>query len=446
MGKRNNRRILRALAVVLVLYTGILSHAQKNETRQGLPDSPVLAEHSIEDLNYLGGDAAMPPFSDSVIDVNSEFRQALFRRGISFRVITGLQYTQNMLDAPVPADDQVYVGQRTFGSSFVQPIVVADLRQLHLRNAQLYMGAVGDWVSWNPAGPKSIQLWALYFYKSFGEDRVELKAGYIANNMNFVGFFVGGSTATGTQGVYAVLPYEAGLSYFPLTAPSVNVRIRGPRNTYVKTAAQRSQDPNGGPTEVARNHTGFRFDPKGDKLVLINEGGYLRTASADAHGAWFRAGYIYNTTAYRNVATGEGETGNHCAYALMDTQLLRSSREHPNRGLYAGGSYMSVPETKNPYASYYEARVYKEAPFRKRPNDVFSVLASHTGYSRIYTNNLVSGGKTVWRSGTTFTGSYALQASRGNYVSLGLGYLYGPAITSRVSNGLNFIANWTLFF
>ena len=69
------------------------------------------------------------------------------------------------------------------------------------------------------------------------------------------------------------------MSYFPLTAPSFNVRIRWPKNTYIKTAAQRSFDPNVGPAEVARNHTGFRFIPHGDKLVLINEGGYLRAAS-----------------------------------------------------------------------------------------------------------------------------------------------------------------------
>ena len=58
-----------------------------------------------------------------------------------------------------------------------------------------------------------------------------------------------------------------------MTAPSLNVKIRGPENTYIKSAAQRSFDPNGGPAEVARNHTGFRFIPHGDKLVLINEAG-----------------------------------------------------------------------------------------------------------------------------------------------------------------------------
>ena len=171
----------------------------------------------------------MPPFSDSVIDVDSGFRRALLSKGMAFRVISGVQYTQNTLDAPVPADEQVYVGQRNFESSFVQPIFAADLRQLHMNHAQFYLGGVWNWASWNPAGPKTVQLWALYFYKEWGADRVELKAGYIANNMNFVGLFVGGSTATGAQGVYAVLPYEAGMSYFPLTAPSFNVRFAGLR-------------------------------------------------------------------------------------------------------------------------------------------------------------------------------------------------------------------------
>jgi porin len=446
MQERNDQRIRRMLITALLLCAGILSNAQSNEASQGLPDPPTPAERSIEDLNYLGGDAAMPPFSDSVIDVDSEFRRTLFRRGLSFRVITGPQYTQNMLDAPVPADEQVYVGQRAFESLFVQPILSADLHQLHLRRAQLYMGGVWNWASWNPAGPKSLQLWALYFYKEIGIDRLEVKAGYIANNMNFVGLFVGGSTATGAQGVYAVLPYEAGMSYFPLTAPSFNVRIRGPENTYIKTAAQRSIDPDGGTTEVARNHTGFRFIPHGDKLVLINEVGYLRAASATAHEAWFRAGAIYNTTPSRNVTTGQSESGNYCAYVLMDDQLLETDREHPNHGLYAGASFMTVPETRNAYTRYYEARLYKEAPVRSRPDDVLSVVASRTGYSKFFTDNLVSEGKTVWRAGTTVTGSYSLRASRGNYLSLGLSYVDGPAITPRVPNALNIVANWTLFF
>ncbi|HUY80666.1 MAG TPA: carbohydrate porin [Acidobacteriaceae bacterium] len=366
---------------------------------------------------------------------------------MAFRVITGMQYTQNTLDAPVPADEQVYAGQRPFGSIFVQPILAADLRQFGLHNAQLYMGAVWNWASWEPAGPKTIQLWNLYFYKTFGEDRVEVKAGYLSNNMNFVGFFVvGGSTATATQGAYGILPDEAGLSYFPLTAPSFNLRVHGPGHTYFQTAVQRSLDPRGGPTEVERNHTGFRFIPHGDKLVLVNEAGYLRPSGKDARDAWFRAGYIHNATRYQDEATGQPKPGNYCAYVLMDYQLSQSSRVHPNHGLYAGGSFMTVPATMNAYPRYYEARLYQEAPFRKRPDDVVSLIASYTGYSRYFRDNLVRAGKSTWQSGTTLTAGYSLHASRGNYVSFGLGYAHGPAISPRVPDALRVTLNWTLFF
>lgn len=446
MQKRGHRTPKKMLTAVVLLCAGILSHAASSDASGGLPDSPTPVQRSIEDLNYRGGDASMPPFSDSIIPEDSAYRQGMFRNGLAFRLISGVQYTQNLLDGPVAADEQVYVGQRPFATAFAQPIFSWDLRQLHMKNAQLYMGAVWNWVTWNPAGPKTLQLWALYFYKEFGEDRVELKTGYIAHNMNFVGLFVGGSTATGTQGVYAVLPYEVGMSYFPLTTPAFDLRVNGPRHWYVKGAAQRSIDPNGGPTEVSRNHTGFRFIPHGDKLVTIGEGGFERAASADAREAWFRTGAIYNTTKYMNQATGQLESGNRCFYVLMDGQVQQTDREHPAHGVYLGGSFMTVPETMNAYSRYFEARAYKEAPFRARPDDVFAVVASRTAYSPVFTDKLVAQGKTVWRGGTTLTGSYVLHATPGNYVSLGMTYLYGPAITPRVPNGLTFLANWTWFF
>jgi porin len=318
---KKDRSLSELLPILLVLVAGMNAGAQGTQEVQKFPQTSPPPVRSIEDLNYLGGDATMPSLSDSVIDVDSKFRQALFSKGLALRVISQVQYVQNMLDAPVPADEQVYVGQRPFESAMVQPILTSDLRKLRLRNAQLYVGGVWNWVSWNPAGPKSMQLWDLYFYKAFGENRVEMKAGYISMNLDFIGLFVGGSTATGAQGVYAVLPYEAGMSYFPLTTPAFTLRVRGPNHTYVKPGAQRSVDPHGGPTEVVRNHTGFRFIPHGDKLLLIGEGGYLREASKDAHEAWVRAGYMDNTTGYRNVTTGQSESGNYCGYVLMEGVL-----------------------------------------------------------------------------------------------------------------------------
>ena len=273
------------------------------------------------------------------------------------------QYVQNTLDAPVAADSQVYLGQRPFQSAFIEPILTADLHQLHLNQSELYVTGIWAWARWNPGGPKSFQISNLYLYKDFGENRVAIKAGYMVNQLEFVGFFMGGSAAAGAEGAYLVLPYEVGMSYFPLTSPSLDVQIRGPKHIYFKTAAQRSIDPNGGQTEIARNATGFRFRPRGDKLLSINEGGFLRSASAGTHEAWIRAGYTYNFTPYKNEVTGGSDVGNYCAYALADYQVSQSYPDHPGQGVYLGASVEATPDTLNPYARYFEEESIKKRHF-----------------------------------------------------------------------------------
>jgi porin len=438
------RNIVIAFIYLVLAVTG--AHTQTKSEAQNPPDAAQPAGRSMEDLNYVGGDTVMPPFSESPIDMHSRYRQALFSKGIALRVISTEVYTQNVLNRPVAADDQAYVGQRPFESAMVQPILTADLRQLHLQHAQFYLGGVWNWSSWNPANPKALQLWDLYIYKEFGKDRVELKAGYVSNNLDFVGLFVGGSTATAAQGVYAVLPYELGMSYFPLTSPSANIRVRGPQYTYLKTGFQRSLDPSGGTAEVARNHTGFRFDPHGDGLLLIEEAGFQRAAAASAPEVWLRGGYTYNSTAFTSLVNGKQQTGNHLAFALADVQIHQPNPVQPAQGLYIGASAMTAAASLNAYDRYYEARLYEKAPFRSRPADMVSLVASCTRHSRYLTDSLVAAGKTAWRSSASLTGSYALRISSGQYLSIGLSYIHGPAITPRVNDSLTFATTYSVFF
>ena len=422
------------------------SYAQNTTDAAAQPDLPMVSEPSIEELNMQGGDAAMPPFADSNVDVNSSYRRALLSKGIALRLISQEQYAQNLLQAPVPADQQAFVGDYPFEGAMLQPIFTADLHQLGLHHAQLNVGGVWSWVSWEPAGPKVLDLWTLYLYNEFGKDRVEIKAGYNSNDLEFVGMQVGGSTASGVQGVYAVLPYEVGMAYFPLTAPQFNLLIHGPSHTYVKSGAQRSLDATGGPATEARNHSGLRFDPKGDKLLLLEEAGYRRAPSATERETWFRAGYMRNSTLYTDMANGKKETGNHAAFALMDVQLTKPDPLKPWQGLYLGGSAMTAASKFNPYDRYFEARLYKMAPFRKRPGDVASILSTYTGHSKYFTNPVVASGKTVWRNSGSVTGSYNIHLAPGNYLSLGLSYIHGPAITPRVDDTLTFAASYTVFF
>lgn len=432
-------------ALLLLTLVGVVSEAQEPPPKPGASEyQPVT--HSMEHLNLVGAAVTMPAISDTLFGDESGFRQALFRRGILFRVNVIPRVSVNLLDRPVAAAQQSYIGQRPTWITGVNPILTADLRQLGLRNAQLHAGAAWRWTTWNPAGPKTISLMTLHLYKMWGERRIEMKAGYIGNDIEFVGMQVGGSLATAAQGVYAVLPFQAGMSFFPLTAPSLNVRIRGPGSTYVKIGAQRSLDPEGAVATQRRNRTGFRFVPKGNRLLLIHEAGYLRASSASRRYLWLRAGYLDNQTPYVNRATGNKETGNYCVYLLGDYQLYRSEAGPSANGLYIGGTVMAAPAKFNAYHRYYEARVYQRGVARRRPDDMLSVVAAYRGYSRYVTERLLAQGQTVWRSSPSVTASYSMHVSRGTYLTLGLGYVRGAAISPRVDDAFTFTAQWGLYF
>jgi porin len=446
VSRTTTRKIL--FATALLALAGSIAKAQSAADGQA-PVQPATAAtpaSSIEDLNFRGGDAAMPPFADSNVPVNSKFRQALLGKGMALRLIVLDSYAQDILKAPAPADQQVFVGDSPFDASLMHLIFTSDLHQLGLHHAELHFSGVWNWASWEPAGPKVIDIWSLNFYKEFANDRVEVKAGYNSEELEFVGMQVGGSTASGVQGVYAVLPYEVGMAYFPLTAPIFNLKARGPQNTYIKSGFQRSLDPNGGPATVARNNSGFRFDPKGDKLLILEEAGYQRPGSATANQTWLRAGYMRNSTPYTNQANGKQEPGNFVAYALLDYQLRKPDPLQPYKGLYLGGSAMTVPSRFNPYDRYYEARLYQMAPFARRPGDVASVVSTYTGHSKFFTDPLVAQGKSVWRNSGSLTGSYNIHIAQGNYLSLGLSYIRGAAITPRVDDTITFAASYSLFF
>ena len=106
---------------------------------------------------------------------------------------------------------------------------------------------------------------------------------------------------------------------------------------------------------------------------------------------------------------------------------------------------MTAPSKFNAYDRYYEARLYQKAPFRSRPDDVLSFVAAYRGHSKYVTSSLVAQGKTVWHSSPSLTGSYSFHVSRGNYMSLGLGYVRGAAITPRVADTITFTATWGLY-
>jgi porin len=155
---------------------------------------------------------------------------------------------------------------------------------------------------------------------------------------------------------------------------------------------------------------------------------------------------MHNSTAYTSLANGKKATGNYSSFVLMDYQLRKPDQFHPDHGLYLGGTAMTADSHFNPYDRYYEARLYRKAPFRSRPVDMASLVASCTGHSSFFTNSLVAAGKTAWRNSASLTGSYSLRVRSGQYMSIGLSYIHGGAITPRVNDPLVFATSYTMFF
>lgn len=434
--------MIRKFAILIAIF---FAHFVAAQTADYAP-AATSTEPGIENLNLLGADTHMPPFTDTILGTDSGFRRALYSKGFVLRNDSILNYTQDLLNAPVPADQQEYIGESPFGRLMANPMLTYDMRDLHLHDAELFVGVGFNWASWDTAGPSATTMSTVFLYNAFANDLIETKIGYNINDFEFVGLQLGGLLSTGSQGVYAVLPYEAGLSHFPLGAPSLSLKINGPKHLYVKTAIQRSLDPAGATATIHRNPSGFRFIPAGDKLVTVYEVGLNRTASATSHQTWVRAGYIHNTTKFPNSRTGVPTSGNFCAFILADYQLNRHDLRFPGHGIYAGASAMSTATDLNAYTRYYELRLYDEAPFRSRPDDTAALVASYSVYSPWLLKSLVAQGRTVWRNQSTLTGSYNLHLTRGTYLSTGLSYHAGPDITPRVANGLILSTNLTLYF
>ncbi len=440
---RDRTQCLRLLFLCILLPLNAMAQSPQPTTPE--PASPPLPR-SIEDLNLKGAAASDPLFSDSILGLDTPIRTVLFRHGLLFRMEADADYIQNTLAPPAAADAQTYIGQRPFGAYSINPVLTADLRQFGLRGAQLNINGHLQQGSWDQAQPTAWAICNLYVYKEFAEDRAELQFGYIATDFQFIGLQVGGQVASGAQGVYAVLPYEVGISYAPLTAPAVTFKYRWHSGAYLKAAAQRSSQPGSEQDALKRDAVGLRFLPHGDKLVLIGEVGINRPAEAGKLQEWYRAGYIVNNTPYTSLRTGLKRSGNYSGYLLADHQVWQPEQANPGRGIYIGGSAMVVPADLNIYRLYDEARIYDEAPFHNRPADFASIVASYTAFSQDDLHNLAAAGKSYSRSSNSVTGSYTLHLAPGTYIGLGLSYVNGPAVTPKSPSALTFTVQTSLFF
>ena len=399
----------------------------------------------IEQLNSLGFDSTMPVFTDTITGTNP-LRQKMLCHNYTYRGASFPNFALDVRQPPTTDAGQVYDGQLPTWAVGGAVSLVADLKDLRLRGYQLTLTLIMGRANWVWAEPNNVKMLEVVLYKTFLKGRLAFRTGYEHTESEFLGMQVGGSAASGSQGVYAVLPYEVGMSYPPLSSPVFIMRVQPVGNFYLKGGVQRSISPQGELVDLQRDQAGFRFIPKGDKALLMSEAGYNRPAAPGKPEFWLRGGYLENTTPYPNLKTNTNTTGNYCGFFLADRQFTQHDQDHPDHGFYVGISGMTAPESMNAYSRYYELRMYQNAPFRRRPQDMISLVASYSTYSPYTVRQLLAQGKTAAVRTGTITGSYNLRLLRGTYVSTGISYNLRPAITPRSQGALLFLASASLFF
>jgi porin len=438
------------LSLALALATNVLgqqgtqvvqTNQQARTVSPGTPDSKL-----VESMNEKGLEISFPPYSNSVFGATNPVRLALAKHGFGLFLPESNKYQDNLNDPPVPEVDQKFNGQRSTWAVASYPVLTYNMQAFHVRGGQFIMGPGILRTSWNPSGPEATRVLQLAYYQSLFKDRVEVKGGWLQNDLEFEAFAIAGTFATGALGVYAVIPYQVGQNTTPYGTPGVNITLHLPQHFYDKLGFQRSASSSGGASEVTRDQTGFRFDPHGDGLVIINEAGYKKVAAPNTKQTWIRAGYLHNNTNFTNVRTKAVEDDNWAFYGLADQQLTQSSAAAPRRGLYAGFTTMYAPPALDSSTQYDEGRLYDIGLVPHRPNDLTSVVFSHTGFSPDYNRNTTRAGGTAFANSNSVSASYSARLRPGITFAPGFSYTDHPARTPRLDAAFNIVGSLIFFF
>jgi porin len=392
--------------------------------------------------NWGPGGSLSPSLEDPLLGDVGGVRSALADYGIAAAIfVSGTQW-QNLLNSPTKTNgSQAYIGQKYTAESLDGVIATYDLGHIGLQGAQIIVDVACSVSSDLSAYGRGCRALDLSFYDSFFRGRVELSAGILPNDVEFVDTYVGGNLNTGSFGPAAILPVQSGLSQQPGVAPGLNLTYHLDANWYEKIGVQRSLSPQGVVQEYSYfNPHGLTFTEPDVKALVIDEVGFRQTASADTYSTYIRAGGLYNWTPYTDFSTG-GTSTNWNAYLLADQQLTRPESALAYRGWYGGFTVMESPSNVNVFRSYYEVRLYDIAPFESRPEDQFAIVGTHALFSGDARQFYIEQGFYPPQKDTSsVTMSYAYKLTHATYLQSGLAFTNNPSFLTEPGQGhdLNF--------
>jgi len=464
-----------------------LDHANKTKRDIGAPVPGQTSGRSEKGLSAAGLDAVygvkgwdipFPSFTDSLLKDDERWRSTLAQYGFGLLVFTPQIFENNVLNTPIKvpvnfpacstpgaicANQQAYFGEHGSFISTSLVFLTYDLNRFGVPDGQIILTGVKSASTDQAFVPIALQFNGWAWYQTFFNKAIEVKFGYVANNTEFVGTYVGSNFAS-TFGPSASIPAELGQSVTPATAPSFRATWHLNERLYDEAAVQRSL-PVTGPTlnpiydDVRSNPSGLDFSSpiRGTRILYVNELGYKNEATPGDPKTWVRIGAMYNTSSFTNFTRvsslpGATATGNFAGYLLADRQLWQQTPEAAYRGIYLGFSAMYASPRETAISQYYEGRLYSVGLFEQRPTDMISLIYNHQGISDFLSSdtNLSTPftGLAAYHATNSITISYLAHVAAGVYGSVGFGYTDHPSISYFKTEGsaLNLLLSLTTIY
>lgn len=434
-----------AKAAMTVTAAAIQDDASSSSTNPPEASDDTAKRKRFSSTNFKHWGDLTADFGDSYLGDAGGVRSWMADRGFGGQLFVANTGWINTLNVPRETNGQMaYVGQKY--TSF--QLIGAELSYTAANGSQIALDAVCAASSTLNVYARGCRLNDLSYYYPFLNGKLEMTVGILPNDMEFVNTYVGGNTTTGAFGAQGVLPVQSGLSQQPGSAPGLDITYHFDGDWYDKFGLQRSLSPEGIVQDYGYfNTSGLRFSEPDAKALAIDEVGFKRHASTDDRYLYFRFGGLYNWSDYTNFRTG-GSSHNWNGYLLGDVQLTQPDRVSiPYRGWYVGFSIMDSPSNVNVFQQYYEARVYLIAPFRSRPSDLLSIVATHSRFSGDAQHFFIQQGALPQKETTSTTVSYAVKVTHGIFIQPGISYTDHPSFITARGQGhdLNFFLSMSAY-
>lgn len=419
------------------------------------PSAPGVPLNPYANYRWKGINVNLPPPAGTLDQGLGGLRQKLADDyGIGYIGYSGTTFYANVANhANKINGSQLYVGQKPtiLNTNFLT--VTVDLSRYGIPDGQIAAAGVVQSTSWNPLGPRTVNVGTLSYYQTLFNKRVEVKFGLLGNSFEFVGPFTASSLSGGVFGPQGNIISETGTSALQYPALGLNITGHITENIYDKIGVARATSPDGTIAEHNYNPSGLsRFNVPNSGGYVINEVGYLRPAAAGKPQTWVRGGGLLSNSRYQELDHPRARNGdNYAAYALADRQLLQTSSApgEAYRGLYAGFTYEFAPANYNRFSQYYEGRVYALGIIPSRPRDQTSLVFTNTVFSPIAVDALVARRQLTHSNSKAVTLSYSAQVVPGVFANAAIAFVDHPTpiiYTSNTGSALNLITGLALFF